>query len=55
MTTAYILTAIRWEENDLIVLHGEKYAHCREGVPMLVPSTTGYQAPATKNGVGRIA
>ena len=37
MTTAYILIAIPWEEHDLIVLFGEKYAHYRESVPMLVP------------------
>ena len=37
MTTAYMLAAIRWEEHDLIVLFGEKYARYRESVPMLVP------------------
>jgi protein-S-isoprenylcysteine O-methyltransferase Ste14 len=36
-TTAYILMAIRWEERDLMVLHGDKYARYRERVPMLVP------------------
>lgn len=37
MTTAYMLMAIRWEEHDLIMVHGEKYARYRESVPMLVP------------------
>jgi protein-S-isoprenylcysteine O-methyltransferase Ste14 len=45
MTTAYMLAAIRWEENDLLVAHGEKYARYRESVPMLVPSRAGYKAP----------
>ena len=54
-TTAYMLAAIRWEENDLVVLLGEKYARYRESVPMLVPSTRGYKALATKNGVRRIS
>src|SRR5581483_10431975 len=33
MTTAYILTAIRFEEADLVALHGSKYARYREQVP----------------------
>ena len=36
-TTAYILIAIRFEERDLIAVHGEDYARYRESVPMLVP------------------
>lgn len=55
MTTAYIAAAIRWEENDLLVAHGEHYARYRESVPMLVPSKPGYQAPSPKYGVSRIA
>jgi methanethiol S-methyltransferase len=38
MTTAYTLIAIRFEERDLITIHGEKYRRYREQVPMLIPS-----------------
>ncbi len=38
MTTVYMLTAIRFEEADLVTMHGEKYQRYREQVPMLVPS-----------------
>ncbi|HWR15759.1 MAG TPA: hypothetical protein VN577_13105 [Terriglobales bacterium] len=48
MTSAYILMAIRWEENDLIMVHGDKYAKYRESVPMLIPATKAYQAPSRK-------
>ena len=36
-TTAYILTAIQWEEKDLIDIHGEQYQLYREQVPKLIP------------------
>ena len=38
MTTAYILTAIRFAEADLITIHGEKYRRYGEQVPMIVPA-----------------
>jgi protein-S-isoprenylcysteine O-methyltransferase Ste14 len=41
MTTAYILLAIRWEENDLIASHGEEYIRYRERVPMFLPRLRG--------------
>jgi protein-S-isoprenylcysteine O-methyltransferase Ste14 len=48
MTSAYIAMAIRWEEKDLLMVHGAKYAHYRENVPMLVPSPAGYRTPTPK-------
>lgn len=38
VTTAYILIAIRFEEADLIWVHGVKYLHYRKVVPMIMPS-----------------
>jgi methanethiol S-methyltransferase len=43
-TTAYILVAIRWEERDLVSVHGADYLRYRERTPMLVPRLT--SAPA---------
>ncbi len=37
MTTAYILIAIRFEEADLVTVHGRKYERYRSEVPMLMP------------------
>lgn len=36
-TTAYIVLAIQFEEQDLVVEHGEAYERYRQNVPMLVP------------------
>lgn len=35
--TAYVLVAIRFEEKDLIMVHGKAYQRYRESVPMLIP------------------
>jgi protein-S-isoprenylcysteine O-methyltransferase Ste14 len=43
MTTAYILTAIRWEERDLMTVHGKHYESYRAQVPKLIPSFVGYR------------
>lgn len=36
-TTAYILIAVRFEERDLLTLHGRDYAAYQRRVPMLLP------------------
>lgn len=50
-TTAYILIAIRFEERDLVGVHGQAYADYRQQVPMLVPrfgcSATAEMRPRT--------
>ena len=46
MTTAYILLAIRFEEADLITVHGETYRRYRRNVPMIVPSLGAEVGPA---------
>ena len=52
MTTAYILAAIRWEERDLVAVHGEHYEEYRKHVPKLVPSFVAYrglEAPVVRS------
>jgi methanethiol S-methyltransferase len=39
MTTGYMLTAIQFEENDLVRFFGEKYREYRRSAPMLIPFT----------------
>jgi protein-S-isoprenylcysteine O-methyltransferase Ste14 len=51
MTTVYILVAIRFEEADLMTVHGEKYRRYREQVPMIVPALS-VKAPATAPATG---
>jgi protein-S-isoprenylcysteine O-methyltransferase Ste14 len=45
LTSAYILTAIRWEERDLITVHGSKYQDYQKSVPKLIPSLSTYRNP----------
>ncbi|MCW5622734.1 MAG: isoprenylcysteine carboxylmethyltransferase family protein [Burkholderiales bacterium] len=40
-TTAYILIAIRFEEHDLVDMHGDDYRLYRSRVPMLIPRLFG--------------
>jgi protein-S-isoprenylcysteine O-methyltransferase Ste14 len=43
LTSAYMLTAIRWEENDLVIVHGSKYREYQKRVPKLIPSLAPYR------------
>jgi protein-S-isoprenylcysteine O-methyltransferase Ste14 len=43
LTSAYILTAIRWEERDLVIVHGSKYQDYQRRVPKLIPSLAPYR------------
>lgn len=45
LTSAYILVAIRWEEHDLVTVHGSKYEDYQKRVPKLIPSLASYGAP----------
>ena len=40
--TLYLGLAIRWEERDLLALHGDAYRNYRKRVPMLVPFFRGW-------------
>jgi methanethiol S-methyltransferase len=43
LTSAYIVTAIRWEERDLVIVHGAKYQDYQKRVPKLIPSLAPYR------------
>lgn len=45
LTSAYILMAIRWEERDLVIVHGSKYQDYQRRVPKLIPSLASYRVP----------
>jgi protein-S-isoprenylcysteine O-methyltransferase Ste14 len=51
-TTSYILIAIRFEERDLIAVHGSDYLRYREQTPMLVPRLTSKDdAPVSRQSI----
>ena len=50
MTTGYMLTAIRFEENDLIAHFGEKYRAYKRSAPMLIPFTKRAASKKEKSG-----
>jgi protein-S-isoprenylcysteine O-methyltransferase Ste14 len=52
MTTSYILLAIRFEESDLLALHGDDYARYRKEVPMIVPRLS---VPETTERANKVA
>ena len=45
LTSVYMLMAIRWEERDLVMVHGSKYQDYQKRVPKLIPSRARYRAP----------
>jgi hypothetical protein len=49
------LIAIQLEEKDLLDTLGKDYAEYRERVPMLLPTMSGYETPAPKGRLSRIA
>ena len=49
LTSVYILTAIYWEERDLVIVHGSKYQDYQRHVPKLIPSLAPYRTPDERN------
>src|SRR5688572_701805 len=47
MTTLYMLTAIQFEENDLIKDFGTRYREYKKSAPMLIPFTKGSKSKPT--------
>ena len=54
-TTAYILLAIGWEENDLVSIHGHRYEMYRDLVPMIVPTKSPARSKAAAKAVEILA
>ena len=55
MCTAYMLIAIRWEEKDLVEVHGAKYLEYRSNVPKFVPTSKPYETLTPREAVRRLA
>jgi methanethiol S-methyltransferase len=51
MTTGYILTAIQFEENDLVKHFGVKYQEYKRTAPMIIPFIGGQKKPSEKTDV----
>jgi methanethiol S-methyltransferase len=45
-TTCYIIIAIQFEEQDLVVKHGDDYRNYRQRVPMLIPGARPASLPS---------
>jgi protein-S-isoprenylcysteine O-methyltransferase Ste14 len=50
LMTAYIFIAIRFEERDLLLLHGSAYGRYRDSVPMILPLEIGRARKAEAEG-----
>jgi methanethiol S-methyltransferase len=50
MTTLYMLTAIQFEENDLVKHFGVKYQEYQRSAPMLIPFTKMFRAKKINSG-----
>jgi protein-S-isoprenylcysteine O-methyltransferase Ste14 len=50
LTSAYILTAIHWEEHDLVIVYGSKYRDYQKRVPKLIPSLASYRVAGEQIG-----
>jgi protein-S-isoprenylcysteine O-methyltransferase Ste14 len=48
--TLYMVIAIRYEERDLVAIHGDAYTRYQEQVPMLVPGARGVHPPVAPTG-----
>ena len=52
MTTGYILTAIQFEENDLVKHFGAKYQEYKRSAPMIIPFLKSSKTKATQQEFG---